>query len=113
ELIDRESRLGATLRPDRSTSFLVWAPDVVHHALPRAHHGRAEPVLRRLRFARNLARGYRDGYVYQGQNSQFRRRPHGAPVADIPAERFVVYSQTVLQPRSCLVLYRVEESGVA
>jgi len=61
----------------------------------------------------HLARGYRDGYVYQGQNSQFRRRPHGAPVADIPAERFVVYSQTVLQPRSCLVLYRVEESGVA
>lgn len=41
-----------------------------------------------------LARGYRDAYVYESEYSRHRRRRHGAPVTDIPARRFVVFSQT-------------------
>jgi maltooligosyltrehalose trehalohydrolase len=40
-----------------------------------------------------LAKAYTDGYVLSGEyNTHFRRR-HGAPSREIPAERFVVFSQ--------------------
>lgn len=41
----------------------------------------------------HLARAFKEGYVYSGQYSRFRRRRHGASPRDIPAYRFVVFSQ--------------------
>ena len=41
----------------------------------------------------HLAKAYREGYVYTGEYSVYRRRRHGNPSWQIPAGRFVVFSQ--------------------
>ncbi|MBI5583220.1 MAG: malto-oligosyltrehalose trehalohydrolase [Deltaproteobacteria bacterium] len=40
-----------------------------------------------------LARALRDGFVYSGQYSAFRRRRHGSPSGHLPPAKFVVFSQ--------------------
>jgi maltooligosyltrehalose trehalohydrolase len=40
-----------------------------------------------------LTKAFREGFVYSGEYSPFRRRRHGISSKDIPAERFVVFSQ--------------------
>ncbi|HSB72056.1 MAG TPA: malto-oligosyltrehalose trehalohydrolase [Candidatus Methylomirabilis sp.] len=40
-----------------------------------------------------LAKAWTHGFVYDGQHSSYRGRPHGTPTADIPPERFVVFAQ--------------------
>jgi maltooligosyltrehalose trehalohydrolase len=40
-----------------------------------------------------IERAFREGYVYAGEYSPFRRRRHGTSSIGIPAERFVVFSQ--------------------
>jgi maltooligosyltrehalose trehalohydrolase len=40
-----------------------------------------------------LVKAYTEGYVYSGQYSKYRDRRHGSSTRDIPAERFVVFSQ--------------------
>jgi maltooligosyltrehalose trehalohydrolase len=41
----------------------------------------------------SLAKAYREGFVYSGQYSRYRRRRHGASSTDVPARRFVVFAQ--------------------
>jgi len=41
----------------------------------------------------HLAKSFREGYVYSGQYSRYRRRRHGNSSREAPAERFVVFSQ--------------------
>jgi maltooligosyltrehalose trehalohydrolase len=69
-----------------------WSDDV-HHALHTVLTGERGGYYEDFGSLEQLARGYRDGYVYQGEYSRFRRRRHGAPVTDVPAERFVVFDQ--------------------
>jgi maltooligosyltrehalose trehalohydrolase len=40
-----------------------------------------------------LVKAFREGFVYSGELSPFRRRRHGVSSRDIPAERFVVFAQ--------------------
>ena len=40
-----------------------------------------------------LVKAYREGFVYSGEYSRYRRRRHGTPTQDIAAERFVVFAQ--------------------
>jgi maltooligosyltrehalose trehalohydrolase len=40
-----------------------------------------------------LVKAYREGFVYSGEYSPFRKRRHGTSSADIPARKFVVFSQ--------------------
>jgi maltooligosyltrehalose trehalohydrolase len=40
-----------------------------------------------------MAKAFREGYVYSGQYSAYRKRKHGNSSVDIPAHRFVVFSQ--------------------
>ena len=42
---------------------------------------------------RQLMKAYREGFVYSGEYSRFRRRRHGTSSRDIDAERFIVFSQ--------------------
>jgi len=42
---------------------------------------------------RQLIKAYREGFVYSGEYSKHRRHRHGTTTQDIPAERFVVFSQ--------------------
>ncbi|MCG2711991.1 MAG: DUF3459 domain-containing protein, partial [Candidatus Omnitrophica bacterium] len=40
-----------------------------------------------------LSRAFKDGFVYQGEYSDFRKRHHGNSSEDIPANQFIVFSQ--------------------
>jgi maltooligosyltrehalose trehalohydrolase len=40
-----------------------------------------------------LAKSFREGFVYSGGYSSFRKRRHGSSSRDVPAERFIVFSQ--------------------
>lgn len=40
-----------------------------------------------------LAKAYREGFVYTGQYSSYRKRRHGSAAYDVPASRFVVFAQ--------------------
>jgi maltooligosyltrehalose trehalohydrolase len=40
-----------------------------------------------------LAKAYREGFVYSGEYSNFRKRRHGSTSRDIPARKFVVFAQ--------------------
>jgi maltooligosyltrehalose trehalohydrolase len=40
-----------------------------------------------------LAKAYRDRFVYTGEYSRYRRRRHGSDTRDLPSNRFVVFSQ--------------------
>lgn len=42
---------------------------------------------------RHLAKAYEEGFVYSGQFSKYRGRGHGTTSKDIPAQRFVVFTQ--------------------
>jgi maltooligosyltrehalose trehalohydrolase len=41
----------------------------------------------------HLGKAFREGFVYSGDYSSYRRRRHGISSQDIPAERFVVFAQ--------------------
>ncbi len=43
--------------------------------------------------ARCLARSLREGFVFQGEYSAYRRKRHGSPSAQIPPQRLIVFSQ--------------------
>lgn len=40
-----------------------------------------------------IEKGFREGFIYSGQYSSFRRRRHGTSSIGIPPERFIVFSQ--------------------
>ncbi|MEO7271528.1 MAG: malto-oligosyltrehalose trehalohydrolase, partial [Vicinamibacterales bacterium] len=69
-----------------------WSDDF-HHALHSAITGERSGYY--LDFGRldHLARAWQDGFVYAGQHSPHRGRPHGQPAGDVPGWRFVVGAQ--------------------
>jgi maltooligosyltrehalose trehalohydrolase len=69
-----------------------WADDF-HHALHVLLTGERSGYYEDFDGLGSLARVMREGFVYTGQYSQFRRRRHGASPGDLPGQRFVVFSQ--------------------
>ena len=67
--------------------------DNFHHALHTLLTGEHDGYYMDFGEIEHMARALRDGYVYTGDYSLFRRRSHGNPSRHIPAERFVVFSQ--------------------
>ena len=68
-----------------------WADDF-HHALHVLLTGERHHFFND--FAReDLARALGHGFVYQGQPSKFRGRPHGTPTRDLRPEQFVFFAQ--------------------
>lgn len=41
----------------------------------------------------DISRAFSHGFVYEGQYSAFRKRPHGASASHLPGDRFVVFAQ--------------------
>ncbi len=41
----------------------------------------------------DLLKSFREGFVYTGQYSEYRKKSHGSPSADRPPEQFVVFTQ--------------------
>ena len=69
-----------------------WMDDF-HHALHTLLTGENAGYYQDYGSLEDMAKSWREGYVYSGQVSPFRKRRHGAPSCDIPGDRFVVCSQ--------------------
>ncbi len=69
-----------------------WA-DGFHHSVRTLLTGDRKGYYQDFGELRHLAKAFEKGYVYAGEYSAFRRRRHGASPHDIPAHRFVVFSQ--------------------
>lgn len=70
----------------------VWN-DSFHHALHTALTGERGGYYVDYKGLPDLVRAWRQGYVYSGEYSPHRQRRHGASSSEIPARRFVVFSQ--------------------
>jgi maltooligosyltrehalose trehalohydrolase len=69
-----------------------WSDDF-HHAIHAALTGERAGYYADFGSATAVAEAFRHRFVLRGGHSQFRRRRHGAPADDAPAERFVVFTQ--------------------
>jgi maltooligosyltrehalose trehalohydrolase len=69
-----------------------WNDDF-HHALRGVLTRERSGYYRDYGDFTQLVKAYREGFVYSGQYSKHQRRRHGTSTRDIPAERFVVFSQ--------------------
>ena len=72
----------------------AWSDDL-HHALHVALTGdRSGYYADYAGSLFELGRALEQGFVYQGQTSKFRKRPHGKPLGDVPLQRLLGYAQT-------------------
>ncbi|HXV47368.1 MAG TPA: malto-oligosyltrehalose trehalohydrolase [Candidatus Binatia bacterium] len=69
-----------------------WNDDF-HHALRGVLAGERSGYYQDYGEFHQLVKAYREGFVYSGEYSKYRRRRHGSSTKDIPAERFVVFAQ--------------------
>ncbi len=70
-----------------------WSDDL-HHALHVLLTGEREGYYADFAGTADLAKAYREAFVYDGARSVFRGRRHGAPARGVHGRRFVVFSQT-------------------
>ena len=69
-----------------------WSDDF-HHALHAVVTGERSGYYQDFGVLGDLAKSMREGYVFTGQHSTYRGRPHGTASAHLPPERFVVCAQ--------------------
>jgi maltooligosyltrehalose trehalohydrolase len=69
-----------------------WNDDF-HHALRTVLTGEAEGYYSSYGRVEHLAKAMREGFVYTGEHSAFHKRRHGSDCRDVPAERFVIFTQ--------------------
>jgi maltooligosyltrehalose trehalohydrolase len=70
----------------------AWADDF-HHALRVLLTGEQDGYYAEFGRVSQLAKAFHRPHVHDGDYSSFRRRRFGAPAADVPPQRFVVFSQ--------------------
>jgi maltooligosyltrehalose trehalohydrolase len=70
----------------------VWSDDF-HHSLRTLLTGEHSGYYEDYGKFNHLVDAYRDGFAYSGAYSRYRKRRHGSSAKDIPAERFIVFSQ--------------------
>jgi maltooligosyltrehalose trehalohydrolase len=70
----------------------AWADDV-HHAIRTLVTDEREGYYAEFGALGDLAHAFRDPHIHDGRWSAFRKRRFGAPAADCPPERFVVFDQ--------------------
>jgi maltooligosyltrehalose trehalohydrolase len=69
-----------------------WCDDL-HHAIHRTLTGEDNGYYQDFEGFPDLVRAYRNGFVYEGQYSRFRRRRHGNSARHVDPRRIVVCSQ--------------------
>ena len=69
-----------------------WSDDF-HHALHTLLTTERNGYYGDFGDVEHLARAYREGFVYSGQYSSYRKRSHGNSSRGLPCERFVVFAQ--------------------
>lgn len=70
----------------------LWCDDF-HHAVHTLLTGEDEGYYADFGKMDHLVKALRDGFVYSGQYSAFRKKNHGESSAGLPADRFIVFSQ--------------------
>jgi maltooligosyltrehalose trehalohydrolase len=70
----------------------VWNDDF-HHSLHVLLTGERDAYYQDFCGVDDLAGAYREGFLYSGQYSKYRRKRYGISSRQIPAKRFVVFSQ--------------------
>jgi len=70
----------------------LWCDDF-HHAVHTLLTGETGGYYADFGSMDHLVKSLREGYVYSGQYSVFRKRDHGDSSEGLPADRFVVFSQ--------------------
>jgi maltooligosyltrehalose trehalohydrolase len=90
---------------DLNDSRLIRAPEVggfgldaqwnddFHHALHALLTGERTGYYQDFGEIRHLVKAFREGFVYSGEYSRYRRRRHGTSSRSLPAHRFVVFAQ--------------------
>ena len=92
ESADNNARL---LRPRERGGYELdgqWNDDF-HHCLRTLLTGERSGYYQDYGEFSQLVKAYREGFVYSGEYSRFRRRRHGISSRDIPARKFVVFAQ--------------------
>ncbi len=103
ELLNRRSYLIAEsnqndarlIRPREIGGFGLdaqWSDDF-HHSLHTLLTGERDGYYEDFGEFRHLVKAFREGFVYSGEYSRYRRRPHGGSSRDIPGPRLVVFAQ--------------------
>jgi maltooligosyltrehalose trehalohydrolase len=69
-----------------------WNEDF-HHSLHALLTGERAGYYQDFGQLDHLVKAFREGFVYSGQYSAYCQRRHGSPSRDVPASRFVVFSQ--------------------
>jgi maltooligosyltrehalose trehalohydrolase len=69
-----------------------WSDDF-HHALHAVLTGERAGYYSDFGTLAHLAKAFKDAYVYDGCDSQFRKRKHGRPIRDLSGWRFLGYLQ--------------------
>jgi maltooligosyltrehalose trehalohydrolase len=69
-----------------------WNDDF-HHALHSLLTGEASGYYRDFGRLQDLTLSWREGYVYSGRYSRYRRRNHGNSSRSVPARQFIVFAQ--------------------
>ncbi|MBN9229226.1 MAG: malto-oligosyltrehalose trehalohydrolase [Legionella sp.] len=67
--------------------------DEFHHALHTLLTGEQHSYYQDYGHLHHFAKAYAQGYVYSGDYSKFRNRPHGVSSKNIPARQFIVFMQ--------------------
>ena len=70
----------------------LWNDDF-HHALHALTTGESDGYYQDFGKLSHLIKAYREGFVYSGEYSAYRKRRHGSSSRKRPAEQFVVFSQ--------------------
>ena len=69
-----------------------WNDDF-HHSLHSLITGESNGYYQDFGRIEHLEKAFREGFVYSGQYSEFRKRRHGNSSADRPARQFIVFAQ--------------------
>jgi maltooligosyltrehalose trehalohydrolase len=69
-----------------------WCDDF-HHSIHAMLTGEDDGYYKDFGDISHLVKAFREGYVFSGQYSEFRKRRHGAYAGDMPPSKFVVFDQ--------------------
>jgi maltooligosyltrehalose trehalohydrolase len=83
------------VRPKEAGGYGInaqWCDDF-HHSLHTLLTGELDGYYKDFGKTDHLIKSFKEGFVYSGQFSEYRKRNHGNSSKDIPAKHFVVFSQ--------------------
>ncbi len=92
---ESDSNDTTVIRPREAGGYGInaqWCDDF-HHALHTLLTGEKKGYYADFGSIEELKKSFEEGFVYSGQYSRFRQKPHGKPSRDIPAASFIVFSQ--------------------